>query len=49
MATLILKDIPAELHRSAKVRAAQEGITLKSLIQKALEEYLAHAEKNGGK
>lgn len=45
MPTLILKDIPAELHRAAKVRAAMEGITLKSLILKAVEEYLARAEK----
>jgi len=46
--TLILKDIPAELHRAAKVRAAQEGITLKALILKAVEEYLARAEEKGG-
>ncbi len=49
MATLILKDIPTELHKAAKVRAAQEGVTLKSLILRAIEEYLVRAEKKGGK
>ncbi len=48
MPTLILKDIPAELHRAAKVCAAQEGVTLKALILKAVEEYLNRAEKKGG-
>lgn len=49
MPTLILKDIPGELHKAAKVRAAQEGVTLKALILRAVEEYLARVEKKGGK
>ncbi len=49
MPTLILKDIPAEIHKAAKVRAAQEGVTLKSLILKALQEYLDRAERKGGR
>ena len=35
-----------DLHKQAKVRAAQEGITLKDLIIKAVKEYL---KKKGGK
>lgn len=49
MPTLILKDVPAEIHKAAKIRAAQEGTTLKSLILRAVEEYLSRAEKKGGK
>lgn len=50
MPTLILKDIPAEIHKAAKVRAAQEDITLKALVLKAVEEYLDRgAGKKGGK
>jgi len=38
MATIYLRDIPEDLHRSAKVLAAQEGITLKELISRLLAE-----------
>jgi predicted HicB family RNase H-like nuclease len=40
MATINLREIPDDLHRKAKVEAAMEGITMKTLIIKALEEYL---------
>ena len=40
MAILNIKDFPAELHRKAKSEAALEGISLKALLIKALEEYL---------
>ena len=40
MAFLTVKDFPDELHRLSKSEAALEGITLKALIIKALEEYL---------
>jgi len=33
-------NFPNDLHREAKVRAAQEGITLKEVIIKAVTEYL---------
>lgn len=33
-------NFPNDFHRKAKVRAAQEGITLKELILKAVTEYL---------
>jgi len=44
-----MMDFPDELHREAKVRAAQEGITLKDLIIKAISEYLTKAKKKGRK
>lgn len=40
MATVFIRDFPEDLHRTAKSEAALEGITLKALIIKALEEYL---------
>ncbi len=40
MAFLTIKDFPDELHRKAKAEAAMEGISLKALVIKALEEYL---------
>lgn len=43
-----IKEFPSELHREAKVRAAQEGIPLRELIIKAVEAYLK-AGKKGGK
>ena len=33
------------LHKRAKIQAVEEGITLKDLIIKAMEEYLAKAKK----
>jgi len=38
-----------ELHKQAKIRAVEEGITLKELIIKALEEYLKQTKKKWGK
>ena len=40
MATINLRDIPEDLHRKAKAKAAMEGITLKQLVIQAIEEYL---------
>ncbi|MCG6980296.1 MAG: type II toxin-antitoxin system HicB family antitoxin [Deltaproteobacteria bacterium] len=40
MATINLRDIPDDLHRRAKARAAMEGVSLKKLILRLLEEYL---------
>ena len=40
MATVYLRDFPEDLHRQAKAAAALEGISLKALIIKAIEEYL---------
>ena len=38
--TQYIIDFPEELHKEAKVRAAQEGITLKDLILEAVKRYL---------
>ena len=46
MTTYLLRDWPEGLHKAAKVRAAQEGITLKELIFRAVAEYL---KKKGAK
>jgi predicted HicB family RNase H-like nuclease len=40
MAILNIKDFPDDLHRKAKSEAALEGISLKALFIKAVEEYL---------
>jgi plasmid stability protein len=34
-------ELPADLHRQLKVRAAEEGVTLKDLIVRYLQEGLA--------
>ena len=38
-------NFPDDLHREAKIRAAQEGTTMKEIIIKSLTEYL---KKKGG-
>ena len=45
MATVYLRDFPADLHKRAKIQAAKEETTLKAIVIKALEEYL---KKKGG-
>ena len=45
MAILNIKDFPDDLHRKAKSEAALEGISLKALIIKALEEYLKQKKR----
>lgn len=42
--TKYMVDFSKELHKAAKLRAVEEGITLKELIIKAVTEYL----KKGG-
>ncbi len=37
---LNIKDFPEELHREVKIQAAVEGISMKDLIIKALQDYL---------
>jgi predicted HicB family RNase H-like nuclease len=48
MAVINIRDFPDELHREAKSKAALEGITLKELIIKAIDQYVK-AVKKGGK
>ena len=40
MADMNLRNIPDDLHRRAKATAAMEGITLRELVLKSIEEYL---------
>jgi predicted HicB family RNase H-like nuclease len=40
MAFINIKNFPDDLHRKAKSQAALEGISLKALIIKVLEDYL---------
>jgi len=40
MATINLRNVSDDLHRRAKARAAMEGVSLKQLILRLLEEYL---------
>jgi predicted HicB family RNase H-like nuclease len=40
-----IRDFPPDLHREAKIQAAVEGITLKAIIIKALDQYLKTAKK----
>ncbi len=35
-----IRNIDRQIHRAAKMQAAQEGITLKALTEKVLESYL---------
>jgi len=41
--TQYIINFPDDLHKEAKVRAAQESITLKELIVKAVTNYLKHS------
>jgi len=47
MAVINIRDFPDELHRQAKSKAALEGISLKDLIIKAIEEYVIDKKKRG--
>ena len=40
MGEYLLRDIPDDLHKELKIQAVREGITLKELMLRALEEYL---------
>jgi predicted HicB family RNase H-like nuclease len=45
MTDMNLRGIPDDLHRKAKAAAALEGITLKELVIKAVEEYLKNKKR----
>ena len=47
MAIINIKDFPDELHRLAKAEAALEGVPMKALFIKAVEEYLKNKKKGG--
>ena len=40
MATINLRNVPDDLHRKGKASAAMEGVKLKQLIIRLVEEYL---------
>ncbi len=44
-----LKDMPEDLRKAAKIRAVQEGITLRELIIKAIRIYVEQAQKEHGR
>jgi hypothetical protein len=41
--------IPADLHRRARIRAAETDTDFRSIVIRALEEYLMKPAKKGGK
>ena len=45
MTIINIKEFPDDLHRKAKAEAALEGISLKALFIKAVEEYLKKKKK----
>jgi hypothetical protein len=42
-------EIPANLHRRARIRAAESDTDFRSIVIRALEEYLARPVKKGGR
>jgi predicted HicB family RNase H-like nuclease len=49
MKAITIKDFSPELHRAMKIQAAKEGITLKILIEKAMQEYIERYEAKENK
>ena len=47
MANINLREFPNELHRALKIRAAEDGTTVKSLIIKYCEDGLKRPRKKG--
>jgi plasmid stability protein len=45
---IIIRNFPGDLHRRAKVFAAQNDTTIKEVVIKALEEHLDRHEGKGG-
>lgn len=45
MKSYLIKEIPDELMKAVKVRAAQEGVTMKELILRYIEEGLKKEKK----
>ena len=48
MANMFLRDFDPEVYRAAKIRAAEEGITLKEVVRRALIEYTKKPLTKGG-
>ena len=45
MATYLIRDFPDELHKAAKIRAAEEEISIQELILRAIREYRSKKRK----
>ena len=45
MATVYIRDFPEDLRKAARMQAIEEDISLKELVIKAVEKYLAEAKK----
>ena len=48
MVSINLRDFDQDVYRAAKIRAAEEGITLKEVVRRALIEYTQKTPKKGG-
>jgi len=48
MGNMFLRDFDPEVYRAAKIRAAEEGITLKEVVRRALIEYTKKPLKKKG-
>ncbi len=46
MVAVNIRDFPNDLHRSLKIKAAEEGTTIKALLIKYAEEGLARGKKS---
>jgi hypothetical protein len=49
MVTINLRDFDPDVYRAAKIRAAEDGITLKEVVRRALIESTKKPAKKGGK
>ena len=49
MTQYMIKSFPPELHKAAKIRAAEEEITLQELILRAIREYLKAGKRRASK
>jgi plasmid stability protein len=45
MATFLIRNLPPDLHKKAKIRATEEEISLQELIHRAIREYLSKKKK----
>ena len=45
MATVYIRDFPEDLRKAARMQAIEEDISLKELVIKAVEKYLAEAKR----
>jgi len=46
--SFLIRDIPVDFWRAVKIHAAREGLTLREVVQQALDQYMAR-QKGGVK